>query len=241
MEKIKQITIEQALNGKRTFYAKRWQQNGFYPIDKYEYRAETDEFEQFDKKISGWHSWGIGKAGEVNNHDWLKYIFEHNSYILSWDEPTDEHHHEDEYDMIRSVVAETTITIKSTNNKYTAFYGDSPISTKTFTNRTEWRHDYREHVAPFGLELSFNVKHAEITDEYTINLDARHIIMSSSGDGIYVIDVDAKKVVILVTFDGYSLKSLNVRVWNKAMDFEDRRPCNTEFKEDSEGLAWKRI
>lgn len=86
-----QITIEQALNGKRDFYSKSFQNNGYYPIDKYVYHADTDEFEQFVQKTSGWKSWGISKASGISNKDWLRYIFEHNSKILTWEEMTDNH------------------------------------------------------------------------------------------------------------------------------------------------------
>ena len=85
----KQITIEQALNGKRDFYSKSFQNNEYYPIDKYVYHADTDEFEQFVQKTSGWKSWGIPKAAGISNKDWLKYIFEHNGKKLTWDEMTD--------------------------------------------------------------------------------------------------------------------------------------------------------
>ena len=85
----KQITIEQALNGKRDFYSKSFQNNGYYPIDKYVYHADTDEFEQFVQKTSGWKSWGIPKAAGISNKDWLKYIFEHNGKKLTWDKMTD--------------------------------------------------------------------------------------------------------------------------------------------------------
>jgi hypothetical protein len=86
------ITLNEALNGKRSFYAKKWQQNDFYPIEKYVYHADTDEFEQFDQKISGWNSWGIPKAGSVPNKEWLRYIFEHGNYRLSFDEFKDDKH-----------------------------------------------------------------------------------------------------------------------------------------------------
>lgn len=89
----KEITIEQALNGKRDFYCKTWQQNNFFPIDKYVYHPDTDEFEQFVQKWSGWHSWGIPKASGISNKDWLKHIFEHNAKKLTWEEMTDNKHY----------------------------------------------------------------------------------------------------------------------------------------------------
>lgn len=90
----KQITIEQALNGKKDFYTKFFQQNGYYPIDKYVYHADTDEFEQFVQKESGWKSYGISKAAGISNKDWLRYIFEHNNMVLTRDEMVDNYSHD---------------------------------------------------------------------------------------------------------------------------------------------------
>lgn len=95
------ITAEQALYSKKDFYAKKWQQNGFYPIDKFVYHAENDCYEQFVQKTSGWKSYGIayekpticavdgGKEIEITNRSWWQYIFEHSSYILSFSEMSD--------------------------------------------------------------------------------------------------------------------------------------------------------
>lgn len=90
MEK-NQISIEDALNGKRTFYAKKWQQNGYYPIEKYVYHNDTDEFEMFVHKFSGWNSWGISKTDSITNKEWLKHIFENNAYKLSFVEMKSTH------------------------------------------------------------------------------------------------------------------------------------------------------
>jgi hypothetical protein len=92
----KVITVEQALSGNKDFYCKTWQQNGFYPIDKYVYHPETDEYEEFVQKLSGWRSWGIPKAGNISNKDWLKYIFEHNSHILTYGEMTNDKEYNNE-------------------------------------------------------------------------------------------------------------------------------------------------
>ena len=91
------ITPEQALNSKKDFYAKTWQQNGYYPIQKFVYHAENDCYEQFVQKKRCWKSWGIayekpftcsdGKA--IDNRSWWRYIFEHNSLILSFSEMSD--------------------------------------------------------------------------------------------------------------------------------------------------------
>jgi len=95
------ITPEQALNSKKVFYAKKWQQNGYYPIEKFVYHAENDCYEQFVEKASGWKSYGIayenptictvddGKKIEITNFSWWQYIFEHGNYILSFSEMSD--------------------------------------------------------------------------------------------------------------------------------------------------------
>lgn len=89
----KEISIDAALNGKKTFYGKFWQQNNYYPIYKFVYHADTDEFEKFNQKESGWHSWGISKAQSVSNKEWLRYTFEHSSWKLSFDEMRDNLHY----------------------------------------------------------------------------------------------------------------------------------------------------
>ena len=84
------ITARQALDSKKTFYAKVWQQNGYYPIKKFVWNDDMNSFEEFVQKTSGWHSWGFayptptevcGKV--ITNYTWWLYIFEHNSYIFS--------------------------------------------------------------------------------------------------------------------------------------------------------------
>ena len=95
------ITAVEALNSKRDFYAKHFQNNGYYPIEKFVYHPESDSYEQFVQKTSGWHSWGIayeksytytdgnGKENTITNISWWQYIFEHNSFILSFEEMRD--------------------------------------------------------------------------------------------------------------------------------------------------------
>jgi len=88
------LTPKQALDSKKTFYAKRGQQNGYYPIEKFVWDKEQQAYEQFVQKGDGWYSWGfayltplmVGGDTTINNYGWWLYIFEHNSFILS-DEP----------------------------------------------------------------------------------------------------------------------------------------------------------
>ena len=93
----KQISALEALESKRTFYAKKWQQNGYYPIEKFVYHEECDCYEQFVQKVSGWYSWGIAykvpfkciNGDMITNKSWWRYIFEHNSFKLSFEEMKD--------------------------------------------------------------------------------------------------------------------------------------------------------
>lgn len=85
----KPISVDEALSGKKTFYAKKWQQNGYYPINKFVYHSDKDAFEQFVQKSGGWYSWGINDTDTISNKDWWKYIFEHNGYKLSFEEMKD--------------------------------------------------------------------------------------------------------------------------------------------------------
>jgi hypothetical protein len=92
-----QITAAQALNSKKTFYVKEWQQNGYYPIEMFVYHEDCDCYEQFVQKDSGWHSWGIAYKkpficynGEmVTNKSWWLYIFEHKPFKFSFEEMKD--------------------------------------------------------------------------------------------------------------------------------------------------------
>lgn len=98
---MKQIGIkpQEALDGRKTFYAKKWQQNGFYPIDKFVWNEEKQAWENFVQKESGWRSYGCSFAkpfqcGDklITNFTWWLYIFEHGSYIISYNEMTDNKH-----------------------------------------------------------------------------------------------------------------------------------------------------
>ena len=87
--KTSELTPEVALSSHRTFYAKKWQQNGYYPIYKFVWSEEQNGYEQFVQKTSGWHSWGVENLHSISNCNWWMYIFTHNGYILSFNEMTD--------------------------------------------------------------------------------------------------------------------------------------------------------
>ena len=48
----KGITPEEAVDSHGTFYAKRWQSNGYYPIEKYVWDENEQNYEQFVRKTS---------------------------------------------------------------------------------------------------------------------------------------------------------------------------------------------
>lgn len=93
------ISAEKALNGKATFYAKKWQQNNYYPIEKFVWNEEQNGWEEFVQKGGSWHSWGVVFPNKVTygdgvtNYSWWLYIFQNNSYILSDEEMTDNKHY----------------------------------------------------------------------------------------------------------------------------------------------------
>lgn len=90
------MTVDEVLSGNRDFYQKVFQQNGYYPINKFVYHADTDEYEQFVQKISGWKSWGISKAVGISNKEWLRYIFEHQACVFSHEEMINNYSHDTE-------------------------------------------------------------------------------------------------------------------------------------------------
>lgn len=90
------IDPKTALNGKKTFYVKHSQNNGYYPIDKFVWNEEKNAWEQFIEKNSGWHSYGCAYAEPltignktITNFSWWLYIFEHNGCIISYNEMQD--------------------------------------------------------------------------------------------------------------------------------------------------------
>ena len=90
------MTAKEFLHAKKTFYAKKRQNNKYYPIYKFVWNERENAWEQFAQKENGWHSYGFGnKNGNADNIQWFLYIFEHNSYILSYNEMKDDHNYND--------------------------------------------------------------------------------------------------------------------------------------------------
>lgn len=80
---MKQIDVQTALSSHGTFYAKQWQSNGYYPIDKFVWNNEKNMYEQFVKKSDKW----VSRGCRGDNHYW-QYVFEHTAFILSFEEMT---------------------------------------------------------------------------------------------------------------------------------------------------------
>ena len=94
IEKIKKErneNVKSILDAKKTFYAKKWQSNGYYPIEKYVWNDDEQTWEYFCQKGNGWHSRGLvhSPSEKVTDREWLEYPFLHVSYILSFNEMID--------------------------------------------------------------------------------------------------------------------------------------------------------
>ena len=89
--------VKSILDAKKTFYAKKWQSNGYYPIEKYVWVEKENTWENFVKKIDGWHSRGLvhSPSEDVTDREWLEYPFLHMSFILSFNEMIDDHNFND--------------------------------------------------------------------------------------------------------------------------------------------------
>ena len=91
------ITPQEALGSKehRTFYRKIWQQNSFYPIDKFVWNESEQAWEHFIFR-KGWESLGcpypsLTVIGNIilTNYLWLIRLFQQDPCILSYNEMID--------------------------------------------------------------------------------------------------------------------------------------------------------
>ncbi len=94
--------VAEILDAKKTFYSKKWQGNGYYPIHKYEWIEGENTWEEFVQKIEGgketWLSRGLVRSPQpekVTDREWLEFPFIHASYILSFNEMKDNKHYND--------------------------------------------------------------------------------------------------------------------------------------------------
>lgn len=101
-KKEQEENVAEILNAKKTFYSKKWQGNGYYPIDKYEWIEEENTWERFVQKSKGgkeyWHSRGLVRSPQpekTTDREWLEFPFTHAGYILSFNEMKDNKHYND--------------------------------------------------------------------------------------------------------------------------------------------------
>lgn len=72
------LTIDELLASKRTFYTKRLQENGYYPIDKFVWDEENGTYDRVPFKHRNPYPYG--------NLDEIKYILENNPFLISVEE-----------------------------------------------------------------------------------------------------------------------------------------------------------
>ena len=91
----KQKYVSNILDAKKTFYVKKWQSNGYYPIEKYVWNDDEQTWEEFVQKGNGWLSYGLvhSPSEKVTDREWLEYPFLHMSYILSFNEMIDNYNY----------------------------------------------------------------------------------------------------------------------------------------------------
>jgi hypothetical protein len=89
--------VAKILDAKKTFYSKKWQGNGYYPIEKYEWVEKENTWERFVQKVDGWRSRGLvhSPSEDVTDREWIEYPFLHMSFILSFNEMKDNKHYND--------------------------------------------------------------------------------------------------------------------------------------------------
>lgn len=102
VEPRKGITPLEAANSRSTFYVKRLQSNGYYPIDKYVWNETEQDYEHFVQKTSQgkyyWRSWGFQSSCVETVEDKIKsmlYFLERNPMIISFNPMKDTRHYDD--------------------------------------------------------------------------------------------------------------------------------------------------
>ena len=86
--KKKGVTCENAINAKSTFYAKKGQSNGYYPIEKLTYDKERGNWQRYVEKVdeNGKRIW---RKIETMDESQVRYLFEHNAYKIGFEEMCD--------------------------------------------------------------------------------------------------------------------------------------------------------
>ena len=89
METTKEFKHLEILDRANTFYAKKFQGNGFYPLEKFVWDESEQAYIMYWKKESGWYTPQTYKYTQTKEQ--LKYMFEHNLYKVSEQEMFNEH------------------------------------------------------------------------------------------------------------------------------------------------------
>lgn len=82
------LSIDELLASKRTFYTKRWQSNGYYPIDKFVWNEEYETYDRVPFKRKNPYHYG--------DLDQIKYVLEHNPFLISVEEFMDNRSYDSE-------------------------------------------------------------------------------------------------------------------------------------------------
>ena len=77
------MTLQELLDSKKTFYTKRIQSNGFYPIDKYEWDETEGAYRCWAYKKKNWG---------CNTNQNLYFVLKNNPYLITAEELFNEHH-----------------------------------------------------------------------------------------------------------------------------------------------------
>ena len=76
--------VKELLNTHDTFYVKKWQTNGYYPIDKFIWNEEEGEY-----WVKPFKTKALRKTGWVNGNEGLLDVLVGNAYIISRSEFND--------------------------------------------------------------------------------------------------------------------------------------------------------
>ena len=70
--------LRKMLKSHKTFYTKQWQSNGYYPIDKFVWNEDENEY-----WVSSYKTKPLSPTHWVGGIEGLLYVLTHNGYIIS--------------------------------------------------------------------------------------------------------------------------------------------------------------
>jgi hypothetical protein len=165
MNKIQQITTEQALDGNKTFYAKVWQTSGYYPIYRYDYKKSEDAFEWFVKLESEYKSLGIIQPIGYTNKDWLDTRFSLMRPILSFEEPHNQSDFAGEYELTeleKKCQAERKVIMHQNLDRYSKQYYGGSITNERYEELKRYE---EKNVESYGRLQAIRLAATFITRE----------------------------------------------------------------------------